>query len=77
MFKGDKMKLPFKDLLIGTESELVTNPFSGESCTLTPEAVAVYDTIRGCEMFGDYKGLRKGLDWFRKHYPEEYMVLLD
>lgn len=71
------MKLPFKDLLIGTESELVTNPFSGESCTLTPEAVAVYDTIRGCEMFGDYKGLRKGLDWFRKHYPEEYMVLLD
>ncbi len=55
------MKLPFKDLLIGTESELVTNPFSGESCTLTPEAVAVYDTIRGCEMFGDYKGLRKGL----------------
>jgi len=71
------MKLPFKDLLIGSESELVTNPFSGESCTLTPEAVAVYDTIRGCEMFGDYKGLRKGLDWFRKHYPQEYMVLLD
>lgn len=71
------MKLPFKDLLIGTESELVTNPFSGESCTLTPEAVAVYDTIRGCEMFGDYKGLRKGLDWFRKHYPQEYMALLD
>ncbi len=71
------MKLPFKDLLIGTESELVTNPFSGESCTLTPEAVAVYDTIRGCEMFGNYKGLRKGLDWFRKHYPQEYMVLLD
>jgi hypothetical protein len=71
------MKLPFKDLLIGTESELVTNPFSGESCTLTPEAVAVYDTIRGCEMFGDYEGLRKGLDWFRKHYPQEYMVLLD
>lgn len=71
------MKLPFKDLLIGTESELITNPFSGESCTLTPEAVAVYDTIRGCEMFGDYKGLRKGLDWFRKHYPQEYMVLLD
>jgi len=44
---------------------------------LTPEAVAVYDTIRGCEMFGDYKKVRKGLDWFRKHYPAEYMVLLD
>mgnify|MGYP007073090458 CR=1 FL=1 len=71
------MKLPFKDIFVGTQSEVVTNPFSGESCTLTPEAVAVYDTIKGCEMFGDYKGVRKGLDWFRKEFPEEYMVLLD
>jgi hypothetical protein len=69
--------LPFKDIFVGTQSEVVTNPFSGESCTLTPEAVAVYDTIKGCEMFGDYKGVRKGLDWFRKEFPEEYMVLLD
>jgi hypothetical protein len=44
---------------------------------LKPEAVAVYDTIKGCEMVGDYKGLRKGLDWFSKNYPKEYMVLLD
>lgn len=71
------MKLPFKDLMVGTESEMITNPFSGESCLLSPEAVAVYDTIRGCEMFGDYKGMRKGLDWFREYYPTEYMVLLD
>lgn len=71
------MKLPFKDIFVGIQSEVVTNPFSGESCTLTPEAVAVYDTIKGCEMFGDYKGVRKGLDWFRKEFPEEYMVLLD
>jgi hypothetical protein len=28
-------------------------------------------------MTGDYKMVRKGLDWFRKHYPAEYMVLLD
>lgn len=71
------MKLPYKDIVVGSESETITNPFSGESCVLTPEAVAVYDTLRGCEMFGDYKGLRKGLDWFRKNYPNEYMVLLD
>lgn len=71
------MKLPFKDIVVGTESEIVKNPFSGESCLLSPEAVAVYDTIQGCEMFGDWQGVRKGLDWFRKHYPEEYMVLLD
>jgi len=55
----------------------VKNPFSGEGVMLTPEAVAVYDTIMGCEMTGDYKTVRKGLDWFRKHYPAEYMVLLD
>ena len=71
------MKLPFKDIFVGTENEIVTNPFSGESVELTPEAVAVYDTIKGCEMFGDYTGVRRGLDWFRKHYPNEYMILLD
>jgi hypothetical protein len=71
------VKLPYKDMFVGTESELVSNPFSGESVMLKPEAVAVYDTLRGCEMFGDYKGLRKGLDWFRQHFPAEYMILLD
>lgn len=70
-------KLPFKDIFVGTESEMITNPFSGESCLLTPEAVAVYDTIKGCELFGDYAGVRKGLDWFIDNYPTEYMVLLD
>jgi hypothetical protein len=71
------MKLPYKDLFVGTESELITNPFSGDSVVLKPEAVAVYDTLRGCEMFGDYKGLQKGLDWFRRNFPKEYMILLD
>ena len=71
------MKLPFKNIFVGTENEIVKNPFSGESCLLSPEAVAVYDTIKGCELFGDWQGVRKGLDWFRKHYPTEYMVLLD
>jgi hypothetical protein len=71
------MKLPFKNIVVGSESEIVKNPFSGESCLLSPEAVAVYDTIKGCELFGDWQGVRKGLDWFRKHYPTEYMVLLD
>ncbi len=71
------MKLPYTDIFIGKEEEIITNPFSGESCILSPEAVAVYDTIKGCELFGDYKGLQKGLDWFRKYYPKEYMILLD
>ena len=70
-------KLPFKDMLIADSSEVVTNPFSGESIELTPEAVAVYDCIKGSEMLGDYNAVRKGLNWFRKQFPKEYMVLLD
>lgn len=70
------LKLPF-DCIVGTESEVIRNPFSGESVRLTPEAVAVYDTLMGAQHFGDWKTVRKGLDWFRKHFPQEYMVLLD
>lgn len=55
----------------------VSNPFSGESVILTPEEVAVYDYIKGCEMMADYKGMRKGLDWFSEKNPEAYMTLLD
>ena len=71
------MKLPFDCMILDKEPVLVQNPFSGESVTLVPEAVAVYDSIRGAEMIGDYKTVRKGLDWFRKFFPQEYMVLLD
>jgi len=71
------MKLPFECMILDSEPVLIKNPFSGESVTLVPEAVAVYDSIRGAEMIGDYKTVRKGLDWFRKFFPQEYMVLLD
>jgi hypothetical protein len=70
-------KLPFEVIIYDTEPVQVTNPFSGESVTLTPEEVAVYDTITGANMIGDYKTVRKGLDWFRKVNPSAYMVLLD
>ena len=71
------MKLPFKNMSIGDKPEFITNPFSGDGCMLAPEAVAVYDTIKGCELFSDYSGVRKGLDWFAENYPKEYMILLD
>lgn len=71
-----KRKLPFP-CFVGTEKETVRNPFSGESCLLEPDAVAVYDTLTGANMLGDYKTVQKGLDWFRKHFSKEYMVLLD
>ena len=70
-------KLPFEVVIYDTVPVEVTNPFSGESTTLTPEEVAVYDTIMGAQMFGDYKTIQKGLDWFRKVNPSAYMVLLD
>jgi len=40
-------------------------------------AVAVYDAILGAEQFGDYDTVRKGLDWFKKYFASQYMVLLD
>ena len=55
----------------------VQNPFSGESTILTPDEVAVYDYLKGCELVGDYNGLRKALDWFRTNNGNAYMTLLD
>ena len=55
----------------------VANPYSGEKVMLSPVAVAVYDCIKGAEMMQDYKLVEEGIDWFREHYPKEYMVLLD
>lgn len=69
--------LPFKCMILDTEPVLVKNRFSGEGIMLTPEAVAVYDSIMGAEMIGSYDIVRKGIDWFREHFPEAYMVLLD
>jgi hypothetical protein len=60
-----------------TEPVAVKNPFSGESAVLSPEEVAVYDYLKGCELMGDYTGLRRALDWFSRANPEAYMTLLD
>jgi len=70
-------KLPFECMILDAEPVRVTNRFSGESVLLEPDAVAVYDSIIGADLIGDHKRVRKGLDWFRKHFPVEYMVLLD
>ena len=60
-----------------TENVVVKNPFSGETAELTPEEVAVYDYLKGCEIMGDFKGLRKALDWFIDNNAKAYMALLD
>ena len=78
-YNGKRYTLPFlvaKESL-STEEDTVKNRFGGESCTLPAFAIAVYDVIIGSEMLGDYKTVRQGLDWFSRHFTEEYMVLLD
>ncbi len=69
--------LPFECQIMDKEPVKVSNPYSGESVMLEPDAVAVLDTLKGAEQLGNYTIMRKGLDWFRKHFPAEYMVLLD
>ena len=70
-------KLPFECVVCDSDPVKVRNRFSGESIVIPPDAVAVYDSIIGSEYMGDWDKVRKGLDWFRKHEPEAYMVLLD
>ena len=64
----------------------VQKRFSGEEYELNNIELSMYDFVIGStivlEMAGGYKHtdvslLRKGLDWFRQHNAEAYMVLLD
>jgi hypothetical protein len=68
------------------EGGTVRNRFSGEEYKLNNVELSMYDFIIGStmvlEMAGgwqhtDVNELRKGLDWFRQHNAEAYMVLLD
>ena len=68
---------PFPVEIIDTKPVEVENPFSKQKVTLQPTAVAVYDCIKGAEMFQDFDMMQKGMDWMAKHYPKEFMVLLD
>ena len=59
------------------EPVFVKNPFSGEGIELSPEEVTVYDLLKGSELMGDFKTVRKALDWFIDNNAKAYMVLLD
>ncbi len=85
--KTTKQQLPkwFKGELYD-EGATVRNRFSGDEYKLNNIELSMYDFIIGStmvmEMAGgwqhtDVQELRKGLDWFRKHNAEAYMVLLD
>ena len=75
---------PFTKCFFGAEPtrELtIHNRFSDEtfqqSCKLPSFAVAIYDTIIGAEASEDYKLMQKGITWFQKNFPKQYMTLLD
>ena len=72
-----QLPIEFSDAYVGENSETIANPFTAESCELTPDAVATYDVLKGAEMLGQHKIVRQGLVWFIDNYTKEYMILLD
>ena len=75
--KMKHIKMPFDCEIMDKEPQEIANPYTGQKATLTPEAIAVYDTIKGAEMMGQYETMEKGIAWFQANYPKEYFVLLD
>ena len=80
IYKGKKIKVPFKDAnytLDGDKDIELQNPLSGQKATVPGYAAAVYDVIKGAEVTHNYDMVQKGLDWFSRKFPNQYMVLLD
>ena len=85
--KTKKQKLPkWFDGVLYTSGAKVTNPFSGQSCKLTPEELSMYDFIIGCQWLftkidspekSIVANFQKGLNWFRKNSTKAYIILLD
>ena len=68
------------------EGRTVQNRFSGEEYELNNVELSMYDFVMGATMAMEMgifntphhiQELRKGLDWFKQHNAEAYMVLLD
>ena len=79
-YKNKTIKLPFADADYGPdplEEVTIKNRFSCQATTMPAFAVAVYDVIIGAEMMGQWDLVRQGLDWFKRYFAEQYMVVLD
>jgi len=77
-YNDKEIMSPFQeDIIVYDDEETIENRFGGDKVTVPGFAAAVYDVITGSEMIGDFDKVRKGCDWFRKHFPKAYMVLLD
>ena len=91
-YKNKTIKLPWKfsNRTLTTDLVTRTNPFSGQSIELPEFAAEIYDIIidfnlraerydakHGMGTASLWNEVRKGLDWYRRHFAKEYMVLLD
>ena len=80
IYKGKEVKVPFEDAcytLDGEKDVVIANRMNGAKATVPGYAAAVYDVIIGAERFKDWDSHRKGIDWFIRNFPKQYMVLLD
>ena len=65
------------------EGATVQKRFSGEKYKLNSIELSMYDFVMGSVIMSEMgdtdvvKNLRRGLDWFRTHNSEAYIVLLD
>ena len=74
---GKQVSVPFDCHVYPEKQGTIANRFTGQECQMPGYAAAVYDTIIGAEQFHDYDTVRAGLDWFKQHFAEQYMVVLD
>ena len=78
--KTYKIPKPFNECFFGkepTKEITLSNRFSGETAVVPAFAVAIYDTIIGAEQTQNYDLMQKGLNWYRKYFAKQYMILLD
>ena len=74
---GQQVTLPFDCSVYQDKTVKIANRFTGEETEMPGYAASVYDTIIGAERFEAYEIVRAGIDWFRQHFPKQYMVVLD
>ena len=75
-----KIETILKEMSVLKENDpllTVTNQFTGASIKLTPKAEGLYSYIIGCESMQKWDNMAVAISYFRKHYPKEYMILLD
>ena len=78
--KTYKIPKPFADRIddrVALVMTTCTNPYSGEKCELPDFAATIYYNIKYAEWTKHYDVMQKGLNWYRKYFAKQYMILLD